>query len=73
MSFSNPHTAFFDLLMLNSTASAAGSKIPLPGGDSIFPPKIVSTPNAVGTAVVSENMQTVGVECVDFSFTVTYR
>jgi hypothetical protein len=46
-----------------NTANATGPKTPPP----TFPPEIKSTPNAVGTAVVSENISAVGTKCVNFS------
>ena len=51
-----------------NTANATGPKTPPPDGNPTFPSEIKSTPNAVGIAVISENMHTVGTKYVNFSF-----
>jgi hypothetical protein len=48
-----------------NAANATVHKTPPPAG--VLSPEIKSTPNAVGTAVISENMNTIGTKYVDFS------
>lgn len=48
------------------TSDATGPKTP-PGSSSLFPPEIKSTPNAVGSASMSENIGALGAECVTFN------
>jgi hypothetical protein len=50
--------------MADTNIDRTGPKTPPPG--SIFPlaPELKSTPNAAGSAVVSEHLKTLGVQCV---------
>ncbi|OAX31211.1 hypothetical protein K503DRAFT_870719 [Rhizopogon vinicolor AM-OR11-026] len=47
-------------------ASSTGSRLKTPpGSSSLFPPEIKSTPNAVGSAAMSENIGTLGADIRD--------
>lgn len=51
---------------MEDTSDATRQMTP-PGSSSLFPPEIKSTPSAVGTAAMSDNIGTLGAECVTFA------